>query len=76
MSPWLAALYVQEEYRGRGYAKELISKVVDTVSELGFSKIYLRTETAGEYYLKHGWGKLEDVIDENGIETTVYEKSC
>lgn len=73
LCPWLAALYIQDKYRNRGYAKELIRKVESVASYLGFPKLYLRTETAGKYYSKQGWTRLEDLIDENGIETSVFE---
>lgn len=73
-TPWLAALYVDKKYRKNGIAKLLITEVENIVKKLGYSKLYLRTETAGEYYSKLGWNKFIDITDENGIFTSVYEK--
>lgn len=73
-TPWLAALYVDEKYRKQGVAKILMAEVENIVLKLGYSKLYLRTETAGEYYSKLGWNKFIDITDENGIFTSVYEK--
>lgn len=75
LTPWLAALYVDEEYRKNGYAKLLIDKIYQETKRLKLNKLYLRTETAGNYYLKHGWSELYKAIDEYGIYTTVYEMS-
>ena len=75
LSPWLAALYVDVKYRKKGYAQELMNKIEKIAADLGFSKLYLRTETASNYYLKHGWIKLVETVDENGINTTVFEKN-
>ncbi len=75
LSPWLAALYVSEQYRKKGYAKGLIEYVVNKTYQLGYKKLYLRTETASEYYKKLGWSEIFDTIDENGLPTKVFEKS-
>lgn len=72
LTPWLAALYVDECYRGRGYAKVLIKHLVSEVEKRGYQQLYLRTETAGEYYKKLGWTFYMDITDEYGVETRVY----
>jgi GNAT superfamily N-acetyltransferase len=75
LTPWLAALYISEEYRNLGYARKLISFITDKAQALGFKKIYLRTETTSEYYKKLGWTQMFDTIDDNGLNTTVFEKT-
>ncbi len=74
LSPWLAALYVSPNYRKLGYAKNLIKKIEEVSSKMDCQKLYLRTETAGEYYLKLGWIKRLVTVDENELNTTVFEK--
>lgn len=74
LSPWLAALYVEKEYRNMGVAKLLISEVEKLTQNLGYTKLYLRTETAGKYYSNLGWKKQLETTDENGIFTSVYMK--
>ncbi|WP_010249916.1 hypothetical protein [Acetivibrio cellulolyticus] len=39
---------------------------------IGYERVFLRTETASEYYRKRGWIFSEDVIDEYGEETSVF----
>ncbi len=73
LTPWLASLYVSEDARGLGIAKELINKVKEEAKNSGFDRLYLRTTTAGTYYKKLGWKLIdiqEDSFDKN-IE--VYE---
>ncbi len=74
LTPWLAALYVDKKYRKNGYAKLLIDNLYIEAKKLKLNKLYLRTENAGNYYLKHGWSELYKIIDEHGIYTTVYER--
>lgn len=74
LTPWLAALYVAEEHRGRGIAKILIHSIENEAVRLGYNKIYLRTETAQDYYSKLNWTHKLDIVDENEIFTSVYEK--
>lgn len=73
-TPWLAALYICEDYRGYGYARQLIEKVLNKVTSLGYNKLYLRTETASAYYLKLGWTNILRTKDEHGIDTIVFSK--
>lgn len=75
LTPWIAALYISEKHRNRGYAKELLSFASVKAGELGFRTLYLRTETASEYYRKLGWTEILDTIDEYGLKTKVFEKS-
>lgn len=74
LTPWLAALYVPKEYRGHGIAKSLISHIECEAAKLGYEKLYLRTETAKQYYSKLNWVHKLDIVDENNISTSVYEK--
>lgn len=73
LTPWLAALYVEEQYRKRGYAKELVNFLIMEVKKKGFKMLYLRTETAQKYYESIGWEFVMDIKDEDGIETSVYK---
>lgn len=74
LSPWLAALYVDKKHRNRGYGAKLLMKIEQKAKELGYSNIYLRTESANDYYKKKGWIKIKDIIDKNNILTSVYVK--
>ncbi len=73
LTPWLASLYVNPHYRGKGIAKELINKVQQVVKELGFKELYLRTEHTSEYYRRLGWEFVYKTHDEKGQETEVFK---
>lgn len=73
LTPWLASLYVNPYFRGRGIAKTLINKVQQIVKDLGFKELYLRTEHASEYYRRLGWEFVYKTHDEKGQETEVFK---
>ncbi|WP_164522205.1 GNAT family N-acetyltransferase [Halocella sp. SP3-1] len=75
LTPWLAGLYVDENFRGNKIAEALINTVFKKCKEMGYTKIYLRTEHTAEYYQKKGWTFLENTVDEYGEETTVFYMS-
>lgn len=52
--PWLAAVFVDERFRGNGYAHLLIEKAKEDAKKAGFTKLYLSTDHIG-YYEKYGW---------------------
>lgn len=64
--PWLAALYVEEAFRGRGCARLLIGAVERDAIRLGFDRLWLCTDLTGFYerfaYVpsgecQHPWGE-------------------
>lgn len=75
LCPWLAALYVEPEYRNRGIGALLEEKIGDVAREFGYQKIYCFTsdKTVVPWYEKHGW-----LIREGGImrdhEVVITEK--
>ena len=74
-TPWLAGLYVNEEYRNNGVGKVLIEEIQDITKRVGFNRLYLRTEYATEYYKKLSWNYVEKVVDEYNLETNVFFKN-
>ncbi|MFW6036175.1 MAG: GNAT family N-acetyltransferase [Halothermotrichaceae bacterium] len=72
LSPWLGSLYVSEEHRGKGIAAKLINKVLEKVSEMGYTEVYLRTEHTADYYKKRNWSFVSDEVDIDGRDTEVY----
>lgn len=60
--PWLAALFVKPEARNSRIGSALVTSVVNRARGLGYSKIYLYTEHAENWYLTKGWVKLRDTI--------------
>jgi predicted N-acetyltransferase YhbS len=73
LKPWLAALYVDKNYRSQGIGAELMISVINTAKELGYNTIYLRTEHTSEYYKKRRWEFVCKTKDSNGVDTEVYK---
>lgn len=72
LTPWLASLYVRPDVRGQGVARRLIDHVIEVAAALGFQTLYLRTETAGAYYTRLGWRKIDAVTDEFNLFAEVF----
>jgi GNAT superfamily N-acetyltransferase len=61
-TPWLASLYVQPAWRGRGLGRALVERVHHEARALGCSAIYLYTTAAMNlraFYTRLGWRELE-----------------
>ncbi|AUD62853.1 GNAT family N-acetyltransferase [Tenericutes bacterium MO-XQ] len=68
--PWLAALYIEPNYRGSNYSALLIDQVKKDAKAYGYQELYLCTEHQGYYekygfkYLAHGyhpWGESSKI---------------
>lgn len=53
LTPWYASMYVKKEYRGNGYSKILNNAILKEAKELGYDKLYLKTDLEN-YYEKFG----------------------
>ncbi|OAB45530.1 GCN5 family acetyltransferase [Paenibacillus glacialis] len=73
LSPWLASLYVDEEQRGKGIARELQNRVIEEATKLGYSDLYLIT-THDDYYERFGWNFIEKAPKLSGDFTKIYSK--
>lgn len=60
LSPWYATMYVKNEFRGKGYSKLLNDAIIEEARNLGYSKIYLKTDLVN-YYEKFGAKYIEDL---------------
>jgi GNAT superfamily N-acetyltransferase len=73
LKPWLAALYVDQNYRGQGIGAELINSIINKAEELGYNTLFLRTEHTSDYYKKRKWEFVCKTKDSKGIDTEVYK---
>lgn len=72
LTPWLAGLYVNPNYRCKGIADKLINGVLEICKNMNYTTVFLRTERTSDYYKKHGWTFVEYTTDEYGQETSVF----
>ena len=58
--PWLINVYIDEKFRGRNVARELMNTVKENAKKLGLTELYLYTKHIG-LYEKFGWKFIEEV---------------
>ena len=59
LDPWLGALLVLPDWRGRGIATMLMSHAMKIARKLNLERLYLWTHSAEGLYLKLGWQVVE-----------------
>lgn len=72
LTPWLAVLYVDKKYRGRGVGRKLQEAAIREAKRLGYPALYLITDHKG-YYEKMHWKFLEKAPLDNGSHTRIYK---
>lgn len=70
--PWMACLYVKEEYRRYGIGTMLQNKTMEVAKQLGYSHIYLITNH-DNLYEKNGWIFVEEAPHGDGTMTKIYQ---
>lgn len=71
--PWLSALFVKEEYRGKRIGQELQKFLINYCQEKGYKEIFLYTDLCN-YYEKTGWQYIEDGIEYSGGSMKIYKQ--
>lgn len=74
LTPWLAALYVDEAFRSRGLGQQLQAFVLEQTRRSGFRELYLYAEFTG-YYERFGWNYIGDALDYPDKPVRVYHQS-
>ena len=74
LSPWLAAVFVKERWRGQGIATLLVKHCETKASRASIEKLYLFTEFASQLYAKLGWESVER-CKYKGVEVDVMCKT-
>ena len=49
LKPWYATMYVKKEFRGNGYSKILNDALINECRNIGYDKIYLKSELINYY---------------------------
>lgn len=58
--PWLANVYIDVKYRGRGYGRLLLASIQDSMNKCHIDELYLYTYHQ-DLYEKFGFEYLEDI---------------
>jgi len=64
--PWLSDVLILPQFRGKGYGKKLLEIGQQTLKNLGYSKIYVWTDQAPDFYKKLGFKYLQQVEKNEG----------
>lgn len=70
--PWMATLYVKEEFRNMGIGKMLQQKCIEETKKMNYKNLYLITEHRN-YYEKMGWKYIEDAPLGDGNYERIYK---
>lgn len=70
--PWLCALYVEPDMRGRGLGARLIERARADARVAGFARLYLCTDHVG-YYEKYGFTYIGQGYHPWGEQSRIYE---
>lgn len=73
LSPWLASLYIVEEFRHLGLGLKLQNFVIDRAELLGYKELYLFTKLFG-YYEKNEWIFFDEGHSYFGDKVRIYKK--
>jgi len=76
LTPWLSALFVAPEYRGKGIGSILIDTVLETGKKSGYKRIFLFIDSRNmdeleKFYFKRGWIFLDRETDSDGEMTKI-----
>lgn len=70
--PWMATLYVKEDFRNMGVGKLLQYKCIEQAKKMNYKNLYLITPL-DNYYEKTGWQFLEKAPLDNGCYEKIYK---
>ena len=74
LNPWLAGVYVEPTYRGKGYALRMVSELEALAKAAGIDRLSLYTRTAEGLYQKAGWA-ITETVERKGKVYSVMRKT-
>ncbi|MDE2001554.1 MAG: GNAT family N-acetyltransferase [Patescibacteria group bacterium] len=73
---WIAHAVVDPAFRNRGIYKKLYDlRLSYALSQAGRILSCTDNPIVAEFFMKHGWKKIRETVDESGDATTVFEYS-
>lgn len=72
-SPWVSMVYCDKRFRQQGIGEAMLKAIEERASELGYTKLYLYTNSAERLYLRNQWTTFARLLYK-GKDTVVMEK--
>ena len=73
-TPWIAALWVEENRRNHGIGTDLLRAAAKTAGELGYKTAYLCCHRDLEsFYAKNGWSVLEQDVGDHDLTVMTHK---
>lgn len=72
LTPWMAAVYVTPEQRGRGIGSLLVQAILTEARRLELSRLYLITPDKMAFYARLGWREMGKVEYRGELVTVMY----
>jgi GNAT superfamily N-acetyltransferase len=70
LTPWLAGVYIEPAFRGRGFAAALVGRVVEAARAASVITLWLYTRSAEGLYRRLGW-LASETLQRHGRPVTV-----
>ncbi|MBQ8749590.1 MAG: GNAT family N-acetyltransferase [Clostridia bacterium] len=64
--PWFSDVMILEEFRGKGFGRKLLEYGAKILKDLGYTKIYVWTDQAPDFYKKIGFTYLKQIEKNEG----------
>lgn len=74
LNPWLAGVYIDPQFRGKGYALRLVEELEAVAQSAGITRLSLYTSSAAELYSKARWVRTE-TFERNGRSYFIMQKN-
>ncbi|MFZ6643805.1 GNAT family N-acetyltransferase [Undibacterium sp. TC4M20W] len=65
LTPWLSAVFVPAQFRGKGIASALSLRAAEEARSIGFDHFYLFTPRNESLYARLGWQTIENARLDN-----------
>ncbi len=72
LTPWMAAVYVMPEQRGRGIGSLLVQAILAEARWLELPRLYLITPDKMAFYARLGWREMEKVEYRGELVTVMF----
>lgn len=75
-TPWVAAVWVEPEYRQQRIGRALVARAAGDAFALGIDRVYLcAAKIRRNFYLQQGWTPIEEEVGERGVTLFVQQKA-